>query len=278
MPHVTGHFCVCHVELWLLFHDFFPCTPVYRVPGYLGTWVPGYLGTWVPGYLGTWVPGYLGTWVPGYLGTWVPGKTHTFLFAKTRTLFCDNTYTFCVRVIANRKKKYTCYRNLPFFFFFFFFQLSTVQSVLEMSDPFVGVRGGPTVGLTVGPLSPTAGPWCPGAQVPRYPGTQVPRYPGTQVPRYPGTQVPRYPGTQVPRYPGTQVPRYPGTQVPRYPGTQVPRYPGTQVQVQEQVPRNRKKVVKEQPQLHMTNTKVSSHVGHSCTEEIMIQQFTRKIT
>ena len=36
MPHVTGHFCVCHVELWLLFHDFFPCTPVYRVPGYLG--------------------------------------------------------------------------------------------------------------------------------------------------------------------------------------------------------------------------------------------------
>ena len=23
MPHVTGHFCVCHVELWLLFHDFF---------------------------------------------------------------------------------------------------------------------------------------------------------------------------------------------------------------------------------------------------------------
>ena len=52
MPHVTGHFCVCHVELWLLFHDFFP------VPGYLfldlGTWVPGYLGTWVPGYLGIW--------------------------------------------------------------------------------------------------------------------------------------------------------------------------------------------------------------------------------
>ena len=45
MPHVTGHFCVCHVELWLLFHDFFP------VPGYLdldlGIWVsvPGYLGT-----------------------------------------------------------------------------------------------------------------------------------------------------------------------------------------------------------------------------------------
>ena len=49
MPHVTGHFCVCHVELWLLFHDFFP------VPGYLfldldlGTCVPGYLGTWAPG-------------------------------------------------------------------------------------------------------------------------------------------------------------------------------------------------------------------------------------
>ena len=79
MPHVTGHFCVCHVELWLLFHDFFP------VPGYLfldldlGTWVPGYLGTWVPGYLGTWVPGYLGTWVPGYLGTWVPGHLGTWV-------------------------------------------------------------------------------------------------------------------------------------------------------------------------------------------------------
>ena len=40
MPHVTGHFCVCHVELWLLFHDFFP------VPGYLDLdlW---YLGIWV---------------------------------------------------------------------------------------------------------------------------------------------------------------------------------------------------------------------------------------
>ena len=66
MPHVTGHFCVCHVELWLLFHDFFP------VPGYLfldlGTWVSGYLGIWVSGYLGIWVSGYLGIWVSGYLG------------------------------------------------------------------------------------------------------------------------------------------------------------------------------------------------------------------
>ena len=86
MPHVTGHFCVCHVELWLLFHDIF-LVPGYLfldldlgtwVPGYLGTWVPGYLGTWVPGYLGTWVPGYLGTWVPGYLGTWVPGYLGTW--------------------------------------------------------------------------------------------------------------------------------------------------------------------------------------------------------
>ena len=42
MPHVTGHFCVCHVELWLLFHDFFP------VPGYLDLdLVSGYLGIWV---------------------------------------------------------------------------------------------------------------------------------------------------------------------------------------------------------------------------------------
>ena len=57
MPHVTGHFCVCHVELWLLFHDFFP------VPGYL--FLDLDLGIWVPGYLGTCVPGYLGTWAPG---------------------------------------------------------------------------------------------------------------------------------------------------------------------------------------------------------------------
>ena len=53
MPHVTGHFCVCHVELWLLFHDFFP------VPGYLDLdLVSGYLGIWVSGYLGIWVSGY----------------------------------------------------------------------------------------------------------------------------------------------------------------------------------------------------------------------------
>ena len=71
MPHVIGHFCVCHVELWLLFHDFFP------VPGYLdldlGIWVSGYLGIWVSGYLGIWVSGYLGIWVSGYLGIWVSG-------------------------------------------------------------------------------------------------------------------------------------------------------------------------------------------------------------
>ena len=61
MPHVTGHFCVCHVELWLLFHDFFP------VPGYLDLdLVSGYLGIWVSGYLGIWVSGYLGIWVSGY--------------------------------------------------------------------------------------------------------------------------------------------------------------------------------------------------------------------
>ena len=45
MPHVIGHFCVCHVELWLLFHDFFPS----QVPGYLGTWAKN---TPVPGCLG----------------------------------------------------------------------------------------------------------------------------------------------------------------------------------------------------------------------------------
>ena len=73
MPHVTGHFCVCHVELWLLFHDFFP------VPGYLDLdLVSGYLGIWVSGYLGIWVSGYLGIWVSGYLGIWVYPKTNFF--------------------------------------------------------------------------------------------------------------------------------------------------------------------------------------------------------
>ena len=117
MPHVTGHFCVCHVELWLLFHDFYPCTqctqypvpchdffrdkkfgfldkPGTQVPRYLGTWVPGYLGTWVPGYLGTWVPGYLGTWVPGYLGTWVPGYLGTWVpgYLGKHVRFCSRKH------------------------------------------------------------------------------------------------------------------------------------------------------------------------------------------
>ena len=147
MPHVTGHFCVCHVELWLLFHDFYPCTqctqypvpchdffrdkkfgfldkPGTWVPGYLGTWVPGYLGTWVPGYLGTWVPGYLGTWVPGYLGTWVPGylgkhvrfcsRKHVHFFAITRILF--------VYVLSQiEKKSIRVIAIYPFFFNFLTF-------------------------------------------------------------------------------------------------------------------------------------------------------------
>ena len=75
------------------------------------------------------------------------------------------------------------------------------------------------------------------------------------------------------------------SQVPRYLGTWFVKE--TKLFVTEKVVTGhwvlgtlctRIKVVKEQPQLHMTNTKVSSHVGHSCTEEIMIQQFTRKIT
>ena len=58
MPHVTGHFCVCHVELWLLFHDFFP------VPGYLDLdLVPGYLGTWVPRRQKIKNPDYATMWI-----------------------------------------------------------------------------------------------------------------------------------------------------------------------------------------------------------------------
>ena len=48
MPHVTGHFCVCHVELWLLFSRLFslytsvPCTgvPGPKIHQYPGAWVP----------------------------------------------------------------------------------------------------------------------------------------------------------------------------------------------------------------------------------------------
>ena len=60
MPHVTGHFCVCHVELWLLFHDFFP------VPGYL--FLDLDLGIWVPGYPDTQIPRYPDTQVASQSG------------------------------------------------------------------------------------------------------------------------------------------------------------------------------------------------------------------
>ena len=48
MPHVTGHFRVCHVELWLLFSRLFslytsvPCTgvPGPKIHQYPGAWVP----------------------------------------------------------------------------------------------------------------------------------------------------------------------------------------------------------------------------------------------
>ena len=83
---------------------------VYRVPGYLGTWVPGYLGTWVPGYLGTWVPGYLGTWVPGHLGKHVRfcSRKHVHFFAITRILFVyvlSQIEKKSIRVIAIYPKK-----------------------------------------------------------------------------------------------------------------------------------------------------------------------------
>ena len=41
-------------------------------------------------------------------------------------------------------------------------------------------------------------------------------------------------------------------------------------------PQPTRQSLKSDQTVHLTNTKVSSHVGHSCTEEIMIQQFTRK--
>ena len=72
MPHVTGHFCVCHVELWLLFHDFFP------VPG------PG------PGYLGTWGTREPGNRFPGSPCT-VPGN-HRGNHTGTRELVPGNRF------------------------------------------------------------------------------------------------------------------------------------------------------------------------------------------
>ena len=160
MPHVTGHFCVCHVELWLLFHDFFP-VPGYLfldldlgtwVPGYLGTWVPGYLGTWVPGYLGTWVPGYLGTWVPGYLGTWVPGYLGTWVPGYLGTWVPGYLGTW-------------------------------VPGYLGTWVP--GYLGTWVPGYL--------GTWVPG-----YLGTWVPGYLGTWVPGYLGTWAPGYLGTWAP--------------------------------------------------------------------------------
>ena len=145
MPHVTGHFCVCHVELWLLFHDFFPVPGCLFldldlgtwVPGYLGTWVPGYLGTWVPGYLGTWVPGYLGTWVPGYLGTWVPGYLGTWVPGYLGTWVPGYLGTWVPGYLGTWVPGHL---GVP----------------VGPQGPAVGLRG-PTVSPTVGPLSPTVG-------------------------------------------------------------------------------------------------------------------------
>ena len=49
---LSGHFSVTGGLAVVALSRLLSLYPVYRVPGYLGTWVPGYLGTWVPGYLG----------------------------------------------------------------------------------------------------------------------------------------------------------------------------------------------------------------------------------
>ena len=78
---------------------------------------------------------------------------------------------------------------------------STVQSVLEMSDPFVGVRGGPTVGPPESD-SRTQGSDCrTHSRTPESDCRTLGSDRHTQVPRYPGTQVPRSRSRN--RYPGT---------------------------------------------------------------------------
>ena len=47
---LSGHFSVTGGLAVVALSRLLSLYPVYRVPGYLGTWVPGYLGTWVPGY------------------------------------------------------------------------------------------------------------------------------------------------------------------------------------------------------------------------------------
>ena len=105
MPHVTGHFCVCHVELWLLFHDFYPCTQCTQYP------VPCH------DFFRDKKFGFLdkpGTWVPGYLGKHVRfcSRKHVHFFAITRILF--------VYVLSQiEKKSIRVIAIYPFFFFFF---------------------------------------------------------------------------------------------------------------------------------------------------------------
>ena len=68
----------------------------------------------------------------------------------------------------------------------FFFFVVTVQSVLEMSDPFVGVRGGPTVGPP-GSDSRTQGSDCrTHSRTPESDCRTLGSDRHTQVPRYPG--------------------------------------------------------------------------------------------
>ena len=97
MPHVTGHFCVCHVELWLLFHDFFP------VPGYLfldlGTWVPGEPGNQGTGSLVPPVrfPGTTG----GTLGE--PQGNHRGNHTGTRELVPGNQFPGSPRMVPGNR-------------------------------------------------------------------------------------------------------------------------------------------------------------------------------
>ena len=79
--------------------------------------------------------------------------------------------------------------------------IHTVQSVLEMSDPFVGVRGGPTVGPPESD-SRTQGSDCrTHSRTPESDCRTLGSDRHTQVPRYPGTQIPRSRSRN--RYPGT---------------------------------------------------------------------------
>jgi hypothetical protein len=49
------------------FANFFSCSLIFWLSGYLVIWLSGYLVIWLSGYLVIWLSGYLVIWLSGYL-------------------------------------------------------------------------------------------------------------------------------------------------------------------------------------------------------------------